>query len=129
MDPVLVTQKIIILNDHGKLLAIRRSHTDPDAFAWDLPGGLIEKGEDLKVSILREVEEEVAVRVSDLTVLDVFSASSKNNPYFICVGYVAKAADTDVVLSWEHDQFEWVSKEEFLERTAKEHIKELVRRL
>jgi 8-oxo-dGTP diphosphatase len=129
MDPVLVTQKIIILNPEGKFLAIRRSHTDSDAFAWDLPGGLIEKGEDIKEAILREIQEEVAVEISDLKILDVFSASSKQNPYFICVGYVAKADSTDVTLSWEHDQYEWVTKEEFLERPAKEHIKELVRRL
>ena len=129
MDPVLITQKIIILNSEGKILSIRRSKTDNAAFAWDLPGGLIDKGENLVDAILREVKEEVYIEISKPEILDVFASTSAVNGYFVCIGYKAQALSADVKLSWEHDQYEWLTKEEFLEREAKNRIKELVGKL
>src|SRR6185369_7782805 len=117
---LLVTQKIIITNDEGKILTMRRSQTDPSLpLSWDIPGGVVEEGEHLLESIAREVTEETGIEVENIKLLDVFDSSSKIHPYLICIGYTARALSTDIVLSYEHDQFEWVTKEEFLNRNVK----------
>jgi 8-oxo-dGTP diphosphatase len=127
---ILVTQKIIVTNDDGKILTMRRSQTDPSLpLSWDIPGGVVEVGEHLIESISREVTEETRIEVEDIKLFDVFDSSSKIHPYLICIGYTAHALSTNVVLSYEHDQFEWLTKDEFLSRDVKAHIKELVRRL
>lgn len=127
---ILVTQKIIILNNSGKILSLRRSKTDPSKpLSWDLPGGLIDQGEDTHEAILREVKEESGIEVETPKLLDVFDCVTEQGKYLICIGYTTKAISTDVVLSYEHDQYEWISKEEFLNRDVKAHIKELVRRM
>ena len=126
-DRVLVTQKIIITNSDGKILAMRRSQTDPSLpLSWDVPGGVVEEGEHLGESIIREVKEETGIDVTNIRLLDVFDSSSKIHPYLVCIGYIAEAVSEDVSLSYEHDQFEWISKKEFLTRNSKKHIKMLV---
>jgi ADP-ribose pyrophosphatase YjhB (NUDIX family) len=130
MEGILVTQKIIIKDTEGKILSLRRSKTDPTKpLSWDLPGGLVEEGEDLRASILREVQEEAGIQATNLEILDVFGHHTESGKYLICIGYVAQAISTDVTLSYEHDQYNWISKEEFLSRDSKGHIKKLIEKL
>lgn len=130
MNSLLVTQKIIILNDEGKILSVRRSATCPTKpFGWDLPGGLVDEGENIREAILREVKEEVAISVETPQLLDVFDYKTENGKYLLCIGYTARALSFNVTLSYEHDQFEWLTKEEFLSRDVKNHVKELVSRM
>ena len=47
--------KAIIFNDAGKVLFVKESGRD----WWDLPGGGMDHGEDIKAAIAREMKEEV----------------------------------------------------------------------
>jgi 8-oxo-dGTP diphosphatase len=128
-NAILVTQKIIVINNEGKILALRRSATDPaKPLSWDLPGGLVDAGENIVEGILREVSEEAGIKVERPKLLDVFDYTSEQGTYLICIGYVARAITSDVILSYEHDQYEWITKEELLKRDMKMHIKELVKK-
>ncbi|MFA6158349.1 MAG: NUDIX hydrolase [Candidatus Paceibacterota bacterium] len=130
MTNINASQKTAILNKEGKILAIRRSATDPSRpLTWDLPGGEVEEGEDLKVSMLREIQEEVGIEVKDLQLVDAIGSYNKKKEYWIGIGYKAYAVSTNVVLSYEHDQFEWLTKEEFLARESSAKLKELVSKL
>ena len=122
-----IAQKAVIFNKEGKLLAIRRSNTDPHRpLTWDLPGGDLEVNEDPREGMLREIQEEVAIEVRNLKVLDVTSRRNDKNELWIGISYTAEAATTDVVLSYEHDQFEWLTKEEFLARESSEKLRKTV---
>lgn len=51
-----LSPKVIIQNDAGKILSLRRSKTDPvRSLMWDFPGGLIEESEDLNLKTLEKV--------------------------------------------------------------------------
>lgn len=52
----------IIENDNGEILLVKRRF-EPGAGLWDLPGGFVRAGEDLEVSVKREVKEEIGVKV------------------------------------------------------------------
>jgi ADP-ribose pyrophosphatase YjhB (NUDIX family) len=122
-----VAQKAVILNSEGKLLALRRSSTDPHRpLTWDLPGGDLEIGEDPREGMLREIREEAAIEVKNLQLLDVIGRYNSRKEWWIGISYKADAVTTDVVLSFEHDQFEWLTKEEFLNRESSEKLRYIV---
>ncbi len=126
-----VAQKAVLIREDGKILALRRSSTDPTRpLTWDLPGGEVEFREDLTVSIQREIREEVGITVETLSLLDVIGWVNPRGEYWISIGYVAHIPqDSQVVLSFEHDTFEWLSKEEFLARESTFRIKRYLEKL
>ena len=66
-----ISQKTIVFNAEGKILALRRSDTDHSRpLTWDLPGGQFEEGEDLEESARREIREEAGIEVEDLKIFD-----------------------------------------------------------
>ena len=125
-----IAQKTIIFNDKGEILAIRRSGTDPHRpLTWDLPGGELEIGEDPKEGMLREIKEEVAIDVKNLQLFDIDGRFNAKNEYRVGICYKAEAASTDVILSYEHDQFEWITKEEFLKRESSAKLMKYISQL
>ena len=60
-----------ILNEAGELLLLQRLK-EPEAGAWGLPGGKIDFGEQAKVAVVREIQEELGV-VIELERLACFS--------------------------------------------------------
>ena len=125
MHPVYVAQKAVLVREDGRILALRRSKTDQNRpLTWDLPGGDVEFGEDLTESIKREVREEAGIEVKDLTLLDAIGRVTPQNEYWVSLGYFARVPqDTEVTVSWEHDQYEWLTREEFLARESSSRIK------
>ena len=52
-----------IIQEDGRLLMIQRSATVRVPFAWCFPGGQIEDGESQEQALVREMQEEIGVRV------------------------------------------------------------------
>lgn len=116
MNKVGVSQKVIIVNKEGNFLALRRSKTAPNRpLLWDLPGGDLEFGEDVLASILREIKEEVGLEIKGINPFGVFSKINNKGEFWVSICYTAKATSVDVVLSYEHDRYKWLTTEEFLE--------------
>lgn len=129
-DPT-VTQKALLIREDGKILALRRSATCPRRpFTWDLPGGVVEYGEGLEESIRREVLEETGVSIEHVSLMDAVGYTIPEGEYWISLGYIAHVPkNTVVTLSFEHDKFEWLSKEKFLTRQSTGRIKRFLQKL
>jgi len=54
----------------GRILLLRRARP-PEAGHWSLPGGKIDEGEPYEAAILREIEEELAIRLTETRLLCV----------------------------------------------------------
>lgn len=81
-----------------------------------MPGGDLDYGEDPWNAIKREIKEESGLTVEGLKLLDVEAHVVANEDrYWITLAYVCKAASDKVILSYEHDDFKWVTPSEFLE--------------
>ncbi|WP_083983652.1 GntR family transcriptional regulator [Actinomadura hibisca] len=55
-----------VLDDQDRVLMLWRYRFVPNAWGWELPGGIVDEGEDPKQAALREVEEETGWRPHSL---------------------------------------------------------------
>lgn len=115
--------KTLVINEKNEALVLivgayeahpEKSHTP------DLPGGMIEvgDGESERDGAVRETEEEAGIVIDpkDLTLgyakTYLYPKESKSVTRFL---YIAHLKTTpDVVISWEHENYEWVPLSELL---------------
>ncbi len=114
-----VVAKAIVVNGNGGVLLLRRSKTAPRrALQWDLPGGMVDDGDETYAhACAREIGEETGliVQPSDLALFRAESATSTdgNNIPITWLYYAVRLPQTpEVKLSFEHDQFKWLSFDE-----------------
>ena len=114
---VFVGQKAFI-NKNGKLLVLR----DPDYavdgdVGLDFPGGKYRWGYDILDELRREVTEETGLKIKIGKPFTTWVAKYRNTieskSGVFLVGYLCEYASGDVILSHEHDKFEWVDKNNF----------------
>lgn len=129
-----VITKAVLSRPDGKILIIRRSATDVRRpLQWDFPGGNVDDGEHVDEAIVREIKEETGL-VSDGHQLRLVHAVSdtyvppggQESADIVWLFYVGQVKDTGVRLSHEHDLFEWVDREELLEKLVYPRHKEIV---
>jgi 8-oxo-dGTP pyrophosphatase MutT (NUDIX family) len=129
-----VVQKTVVCHDDGTYLILRRSSTDTHKpLEWDLPGGLLDPGETLESGAMREVVEEIGSTIAISHLQPRYSQAhmtvvkDKKRNYFMII-YAARVENKNVVLSHEHDFYEWVDAAEFIKRFASQaHYHEAVR--
>ena len=130
MNKIGVSQKAIILSNEGKLLAIRRSETAlVRPLHWDLPGGDLDYGEDPIQGIIREVKEETGLAVENPEPFDVEAHINPGDEFWVTIAYKSRCVSENVVLSYEHDEFKWVTADEFLQLKSSDKLQRFVRKL
>jgi len=110
-----VSQKALIFNSRGEVLVLFRTETAPTRpNAWDLPGGELEFGEKPAEGMIREIQEEAGLAVEAVRVFHIESSVSPENEFWVLITYAAQAISEAVTLSYEHNQFKWVTPSEFM---------------
>jgi ADP-ribose pyrophosphatase YjhB (NUDIX family) len=71
----------VVFNGEGEVLILRHTYHNPP---WRLPGGLLERGEEVTAAAVREVYEEARCRIRPLGVIDAHA-----NPYTFDVAVLA----------------------------------------
>ena len=123
-----VSQKAILFRGDGRILTIRRSRTAPSRpLHWDLPGGDLNFGEDTTKGIVREIKEETGLKVKDLKLIDAISGFDDRREFWVTLCYAAKPLKYKVVLSFEHDDFKWVTPDEFQKLKASPRNKNFIK--
>ncbi|MCK4870375.1 MAG: NUDIX domain-containing protein [Gammaproteobacteria bacterium] len=120
----MVSQKFIvgvaaIIKRNNLVLALRRSmHKDAAAGVWEGVSGKVELDEDPLQALHREIQEECRLNVIvDAKPLSLLQTKRKDEPMILII-YQADYISGDVILSSEHEQCEWITPEEFKERTV-----------
>lgn len=109
----LVGQKAVILNSENKILLLQRSEKSGSGGKWSLPGGALEYGEEPFEAVRREISEEISLTVSQLKLFHVKSYTNEDD-FVVIIGYTCVANSEDITLNWEHDSYQWLTKEDAL---------------
>lgn len=112
MKPFALSVKIIIKDDQGRLLLLKRSmDSKNNPGKWDFPGGKIDPGETFDQALQREVLEEtgLSVKIERL----VGSTQSESPTHKIIYLMLEGSTESGLVeLSGEHNDFLWAGLKE-----------------
>lgn len=109
-----VAMKAVIVNK-GRVLILREARTYDEGTQsgrYHLPGGRLEAGEKFEEGLRREVKEETGLAIDieyPVLVGEWFPMIKGVKNQIIGIYLACKSKTTDVVLSNEHDKFEWIS--------------------
>lgn len=109
-----VGQKVVVFNSENRILFLKRSALSSRPGGWDFPGGGLEN-EDPLDGVKREAREEASIEITDVHPLAVAShETTEPRTRKLVIGYVGRWKSGEVKLSWEHDEFRWLSIDEAL---------------
>ena len=119
---------IIFRKEKGVLyyLLLRESY-------WGFSKGNIEKGEGLKETVRREVEEETGIEDIEFVPvfeeqIDYFYKKERKTIYKTVIFFLAGTKTEKVKLSFEHTDFEWLPYEKALEKLTFKNAKEILKK-
>lgn len=105
----------VILRDGKILLEKRRS--DPGKGKWSIPGGLVELGERIEETVLREVLEETGLQVESPKQIDVVDNVVRDENgqvkyHFVIVDYLVSLKGGTLKAGSDAEDLRWVSLED-----------------
>jgi 8-oxo-dGTP diphosphatase len=106
--PQLAVSAAIFRGD--KILLVRRARSPAKGF-YSLPGGRVEFGEALQVALLREVDEETALKIEIVGLAgwrEVLPQAAGSGHYLI-MSFAARWVAGEPVLNDELDDFKWLA--------------------
>jgi len=123
-----VAKLVLIDSDNTYLLLYRNNHpifgNEPD-----LPGGTLEKSENTRGAMIREVQEEIGATIDAASAKEVYQGTeySRHGTHYSL--FIAKITHRPTIhMSWEHLGYEWLPKTDFLAtiKTAKDTYMHMV---
>ena len=78
---ILLVAACALIDADGRVLLAKRPHGRPMAGLWEFPGGKVEPGETPEAALVRELEEELAIKVAP-SCLAPFTFASHGYPTF-----------------------------------------------
>ncbi|MBC7512384.1 NUDIX hydrolase [Candidatus Saccharibacteria bacterium] len=100
--------KAVIRNKNDEILFVRRHKKRDGVTNWDLPGGLVEPGEDKTVALNREVSEELGINADIGGHIGTWSFFRPLDGKTVEVeNFNATLSSDRLVLSDEHDEAKW----------------------
>ena len=111
-NTIVVALKGFILNNGRALFVQRAADDEIGAGSWECVGGQIEFGENLETALLREIHEEVGLSVSIEQLLYATTFQTTPTRQVVIITYLCSSSYQNVVLSNEHSDYIWASKDQ-----------------
>jgi len=114
---------IVVKKENGQkfiLLVYRKKEDD-----WSFPKGHVEPGEEIKNTVLREMEEETGLKTGIVKELAPNEyVNSKTGEEVVVHIYLLNVVAGDLLPEHEGDQVEWVGCDEVRDRLSYDNLKE-----
>lgn len=128
MEKILRFCQKAIIEKGGKVLIVKTSDIDPAPFTWEIPGGGINWGEDLKEGFDREIKEELGedfeIEIGDpIYVAPWVHPYRRYLAYAVWVFFICKYKKGEVKLCSEHCDYKWIKPEEYKKYPMVEMVK------
>jgi 8-oxo-dGTP diphosphatase len=105
--PIILVVAVALVDIDGRVLIARRPKGKSMAGLWEFPGGKVEEGEQLEAALIRELEEELGIDVSENCLAPfTFASHSYDDFHLLMPLYVCRVWDGTVtpkegqVLKW-----------------------------
>ena len=113
-QPIVGVGAVIICD--GKLLLEKRKN-DPGKGKWSIPGGLVELGENVEQTVIREVKEETGLEVEKPEHIDVVDNITRNENgevkyHFVIIDYFVKLKGGTLKAASDAEELKWVALNE-----------------
>ena len=113
-QPVVGVGAIIVCD--GKLLLEKRKN-EPGKGKWSIPGGLVELGESVEQTVIREVKEETGLEVEKPEHIDVVDniirdESGRVKYHFVIIDYFMKLKGGTLKAASDAEELRWVTFDE-----------------
>lgn len=122
MTTILIASIVLLNSADNTILVLRRSKTAPRrALEWELPGGHTDMDEAPTDAVARELQEETGISLEPHSV-EIFYAEARviGNKNMVTLFYIGLTTSQEVTLSYEHDQFKWLSPEDAIQELTYE---------
>lgn len=106
MAKKLVEVSCAIIMQEDRVLATQRSESMPHPMKWEFPGGKLKVGESPEQSLLREIKEELDIRIRVEQELSSVTHRYNSN-YIKLIPFICSIVSGEIDLS-EHRAFRWV---------------------
>lgn len=100
----------LVINEYGEAALLRQGYISNQYY--NLVSGYMKPGETAELTAEREVLEEIGVKVQELKFAGTYWFGKKD---MLMIGFIAKAQKTELKLSGEVDQAEWIPAEKAIE--------------
>lgn len=112
--PIVGVGALIICD--GRILLEKRKN-DPGKGKWSIPGGIVETGETLEQTVIREVREETGLVVENPKLVDVVNQvtldeNGRVKYHFVIIDYFVKLRRGKAKPDSDAAELEWVALEE-----------------
>lgn len=123
---------VIVVDHHARILLVRHSgHRD----GWAVPGGAVDIGESPAQAAMREIREEIGIRISEPRLLDVLGGTDYEVTYpngdrvaYVTAVYQAGVADgTPVPDHDEISELAWFTPAQLLDVSVNRFARALLR--
>jgi mutator protein MutT len=113
-QPVVGVGAVIIQN--GKILLEKRKN-EPGRGKWSIPGGLVELGESVSQTVVREVAEETGLEVCEPELIDVVDNVVRDENgevkyHFVIIDFFVKLKGGELKAQSDADELRWVPLDE-----------------
>jgi len=99
---------------HGGKILLEQRKNEPGRGKWSVPGGIVELGEALEQTVIRETEEETGLVVDDPVLVDAVSQISLDDAgkvkyHFVIVDYFVRLKSGTLKAASDAAALRWVS--------------------
>jgi 8-oxo-dGTP diphosphatase len=114
-DQPVVGIGVVIVKD-GKIVLIKRGN-DPGKGKWSIPGGIVELGENIQQTVIREAKEETCLDVANPLLVDVVEnvevdGVAKVKYHYVIVDYLVHVVGGQVAAGSDAEELRWVPFDE-----------------
>jgi 8-oxo-dGTP diphosphatase len=114
-----IVAKALITDNAGRILVLRRSSTHPRfAHHLDFPGGEVEQDESESEAVAREILEESGLQIPPASLELAHQRQMPDETTHLIFRTNLAVASPRIILSWEHDEHEWITPAQLLKRPA-----------
>ena len=106
--PIVLVAAAALIDIDGRVLICQRPEGKQLAGLWEFPGGKVEAGETPEACLIRELEEELGIRVSHACLAPFVFASHEYESFHLLMPLYLVRRWEGVVVNREHKAVAWV---------------------